>query len=145
LQYPENWQPVAGSQTAITIAPEGGVSQSSIAYGVMVDEFSPSNPNAPLNQQTQELIQGIREQNPDVRTVGNPQRITVNGVPGQSIDLMGNSPIESNGRAIAERNWLVTLPRQDGTLLYLVFIAPDKDFNKLRPSFEKMLRSLRMQ
>jgi Zn-dependent protease with chaperone function len=146
LQYPDNWQPVTGSQTAVTIAPEGGVSQNAIAYGVMVDEFSPSNPNAPSSQQMKELIQAIREQNPDVRTVGSPQRVTVNGVVGQSVDLLGNSPVNgSNGRGLPERDWLVSLPRPDGSLLYLVFIAPDRDFAKLRPSFEKMLRSLRLQ
>jgi hypothetical protein len=145
LQYPDNWQPVSGSQTSVTIAPQGGVSRKAIAYGVMVDEFAPSNPKAPLSQQTQELIKSIQQQNPDVRTVGSPQRITVNGVGGQSVDLMGNSPVEdSNGHSLPERDWLVTLPRPDGTLLYLVFIAPDRDFGKLRPAFEKMLRTVRL-
>ncbi len=146
LQYPDNWEPVNSSQAAVTIAPDGGISQNAIAYGVMLDIFSPSNPNATLNQQTRELIQAIREQNADLRAVGNPQRITVNGVPGQSLDLLGSSPIEgSNGRPLAERDWLVTVQRPDGSLLYLVFIAPDRDFSKLRPTFEAMLRSLRVQ
>jgi len=30
-------------------------------------------------------------------------------------------------------------------LLYLVFIAPDKDFSSMRPTFEKMLKSMRLQ
>jgi hypothetical protein len=30
-------------------------------------------------------------------------------------------------------------------LLYLVFIAPDRDFGSLRPTFEDMLRSLRLR
>jgi hypothetical protein len=146
MEYPNNWQPVSGSQTATTIAPDGGVSKNAIAYGVMVDEFAPSNPNASLSQQTQELIRAIREQNPEVRAAGSIQRITVNGAQGQSVELLGRSPVEgANGSPLPERDWLVTIARPNGSLLYLVFIAPDRDFAKLRPTFEQMLRSVRMQ
>ena len=34
----------------------------------------------------------------------------------------------------------MTFKRSDGTLLYLIFIAPDKDFTSLRPTFEQMLK-----
>jgi hypothetical protein len=37
------------------------------------------------------------------------------------------------------------LPRQDGSVLYLVFIAPERDFSQLRPAYENMLRSLHVQ
>ena len=47
--------------------------------------------------------------------------------------------------AVRERDWLVTLKRRDGSLVYMVFIAPDRDFGSLRPSFEQMLRSLRLR
>jgi hypothetical protein len=29
--------------------------------------------------------------------------------------------------------------------VYLVFIAPDRDFTRLRPTFEQMLRSFRLK
>ena len=44
-----------------------------------------------------------------------------------------------------ERDWLVAFMRQDGSLLYVVSIAPDKDFEALRPTFEQMLKSLRLR
>jgi beta-barrel assembly-enhancing protease len=59
--------------------------------------------------------------------------------------LLGGSPIQQNGRALQERDWLVTVGQHDGSLLYLVFIAPDRDFGSLRPTFEDMLRSLRLR
>ena len=43
-----------------------------------------------------------------------------------------------------ERDWLVTMKRGDGNLLYMVFISPDKDFGKLRPTFEQVLKSLKL-
>jgi len=39
----------------------------------------------------------------------------------------------------------VSIQRRDGTLVYLVFIAPEKDFDQLRPTFEQMLRTLRVK
>jgi hypothetical protein len=62
------------------------------------------------------------------------------------VDLVGNSPLrDQSGRASQERDWLVALMRKDGTLLYIVSIAPDKDFEALRPTFEQMLKSLKLR
>jgi hypothetical protein len=61
------------------------------------------------------------------------------------VDLIGVSPLRENGRLAQERDWLVTTKRPDGSLLYLVFISPDKDFNSLRPTFEQMLRTLKVR
>src|SRR6266513_977990 len=71
---------------------------------------------------------------------------TFEWVGGKSVDLIGTSPLQDqSGRAVQERDWLVTLKRRDGSLVYMVFIAPDRDFRSLRPSFEQMLRSLRLR
>jgi hypothetical protein len=47
--------------------------------------------------------------------------------------------------ANAEHDWLVALPQSDGSLRYVVFVAPEADFNKLRPTFEQVLRTLKLQ
>ena len=49
-----------------------------------------------------------------------------------------------NGQPEPERDWLVTLPNPQGGILYLIFVAPQSDFNRLRPTFEKMLNSMRL-
>jgi len=87
----------------------------------------------------------LRQSNPDLRLIGHDENIRVNGLPGKSVDLIGKSPIQQSGRTLEERDWLVTVRQHDGSLLYLVFIAPDRDFGSLRPSFEDMLRSLRLR
>jgi hypothetical protein len=62
------------------------------------------------------------------------------------VDLVGTSPLKNqSGQASQERDWLVAFMRQDGTVLYVVSIAPDKDFESLRPTFEQMLKSLRLR
>jgi hypothetical protein len=92
------------------------------------------------------LINSLRQSNSDLRVVGHDENIRINGVAGKSVDLISTSPIEGQaGRSVQERDWLVTLRRSDGSLLYLVFIAPDQDFNSLRPTYEQMLKTLRLR
>ncbi len=43
-----------------------------------------------------------------------------------------------------ERDWIVALPEQGGTLRYVIFVAPDADFPALRPIYERMLRTLKL-
>ena len=63
-----------------------------------------------------------------------------------AVDLTGKSPItDKNGQQLRERDWLVTLPREDGSVMYLLFISPDRDFSRLRPTFEHMLRTVHMK
>ena len=73
------------------------------------------------------------------------QTIRVNGVQGKSIEFRGPSPIQSGGRPVAERDWMVGVPNSQGVLVYTIFIAPENDFSQLRPTFEKMLRSFHVR
>ena len=113
----------------------------------MVGGYQPQNAGGdPLGNGTQQLISLLAQDNPGMKATGQPQDIRVNGVAGKSVDLLSNSPLTgSDGRPLRERDWVVTLQRSDGTLLFLVFIAPEKDFDQLQHSaFEPMLRSLKL-
>jgi beta-barrel assembly-enhancing protease len=77
--------------------------------------------------------------------VGRDEDIRVNGVPARSADLVGVSPVaDSSGKEQRERDWLVSMRMSNGSLVYLVFIAPQNDYNNLRPTFEQMLRTFRL-
>ncbi|HLK34202.1 MAG TPA: M48 family metalloprotease [Terriglobales bacterium] len=144
ISYPDNWQ-VRGDQTsAATIAPGAGVTRGAVAYGVIVSGYQPENSGS-LDQGTHQLLTSLRASNPNLRQIGNDQDIRVNGIAGKSVDLIGVSPIQQGGRALPERDWLVTLQRGDGSLMYLVFLAPEGDFSRLRPTFEQMLKTLRLK
>ncbi len=146
ISYPENWQLYGDQNSAVTIAPQGGVIQNAVAYGFMVNTYQPEDTNASLDQSTHDLLSSLRQANPDVRQIGQDENIRINGVAGKSVDLIGTSPLkDQNGRPNQERDWLVTVKRRDGTLLYVVAIAPDKDFESLRPTFEQMLKSMQMR
>jgi hypothetical protein len=143
ISYPENWQ-AGQDQSSGAIAPPAAVAQGAVAYGVVIGGGQDQNANS-LDQATQDLVQSLQQSNPGLQASGNPQPINVNGMQGRSVTLKGNSPIEKRGKPEPERDWLVTVPRSEGGLIYLVFIAPENDFSKLRSTYEKTLNSLQVK
>ncbi len=142
ISYPDNWKPVA-NQNSVTIAPQQAVAQNGIAYGAII---SAANVDASqLDQATDQLVQQLQKDNAGMKVYSSPSSIQVNGQQGRSVYLSGTSPIQQNGQAVPERDWLVTLPGPKGELVYLVFVAPEHDFNQLRPTYQKMLDSFQMQ
>jgi Zn-dependent protease with chaperone function len=141
ISYPNNWQLYQDqSGNGATIAPPAGVSEGAVAYGAVINIATPTTSS--LDQATQDLISALERSNPGLRASGTPQPVRVNGIEGRSVDLAGPSPIEQDGKPVPEHDWLVVLPRSEGGMLYTVFIAPERDFSELRPTYENMLRSL---
>lgn len=143
ISYPSNWATASG-QTSLTIAPKAGVGQNAIAYGVVSSTVQDPNANS-LDQAAQDLIQNLQQSNPGMRQNGSLHSTSVNGLQGRELDLSSTSPIQQNGSPLPERDRLVLLPMTNGNYLYLIFIAPERDFGALEPTFEKMLESLRLQ
>lgn len=141
ISYPDNWK-TGGDQNSIVIAPPEGVGQGGIAYGVMIGKAQGAGSS--LDDATQQLVQQLVQQNPGMQVSGSPAAVNVGGTQGRQIYLKGTSPVQEKGQAVAERDWLVTVPDPQGGLTYLVFVSPDKDFNQLKPTFEKMLSSLHL-
>jgi beta-barrel assembly-enhancing protease len=141
IAYPDNWQAASG-QNGITIAPPAGAAQGAVAYGVVIGTAQDQNASN-LDQATRDLVQNL-QQNSQVQPVGEVSRASVNGMEGRSVELRGQSPVQRSGQPVAERDWLITLPHPQGGILYLIFVSPEPDFSHLRPTFEKMLNSVRV-
>ena len=125
------------------IGPAGASSQDGISYGLMISSTQGGN-SLSLDQGTQQLIQSLQQQNQGMQVSGDVKPIEVNGVQGRSAILTGTSPLQLNGKPLPERDWLITLPRSDGNLMYLVFVSPERDFSQLNPTYQKILDSLQM-
>jgi Zn-dependent protease with chaperone function len=142
IQHPSNWQARQQQGGGIVITPEAGVSQNGIAYGTMINSFQSRNAGT-LSDGVLELYSGLVQHNPGLRVIGS-HSITVNGVQAKSVDLMGKSPLGTSSQPMQEHDWLVVLPYRQNSVIYLVFISPERDFSRLRPTFEQMLRSFRL-
>ena len=60
------------------------------------------------------------------------------------MNLQSISPFSGpTGQPQKERDWLVTIPQRDGSVIFMVFVAPHSDFDRFQPTYELMLRSLR--
>lgn len=147
VTYPDNWEVFGDADSVVTIAPRAGISENAVAYGAIVNLYQPERGSgATLDAATRQLVDSLRQADPDLRVVGNDEDIRVNGVRGKSVELIGPSPLrDANGRPLGERDWLVTLRRSDGSLLYVIFISPERDFKQFLPTFNQMLRNFRVR
>jgi beta-barrel assembly-enhancing protease len=142
MYYPDNWK-AGGDQNSTMFVPPSGAAQTGISYGVIVGN-QPGGGGS-LDDATQKLAQGMAQENPGMTISGQMKPIEINGTQGRSLELSGKSPLTQNGQPLPERDWLVTVPRPQGGLAYLVFVSPERDFNQLHATYQKMLESLQLQ
>lgn len=161
IDHPESWQ-VRGQGDAMTITPRDGLvddgqGNRAMATGVIVNVFEPNwdryqqqlqGPRGQgarqesatrLDQSTDQLVQELRLSNRNMRVIRYREVITVDGDRGLSTYLSNDSPL--GGR---ETDWLITVEHQDG-LLFIVFTAPERDFQGYEGTFHEMLRSVRIK
>jgi len=148
IQHPENWPVNLPQQKGqfVTIAPQAGITNSGVGYGVLLNGAAgPQGQRATIDQMTAELIGQIKQNN-ELEQLGNPQRLIVGGVEGRSTFLRSSSPIpNANGQSQPERDWLVTVQRQDGSMIYMIFVSTQADFSRLQPTFEAMVKSIQFR
>jgi beta-barrel assembly-enhancing protease len=142
IYYPDNWK-VAGDSSMTIIGPPSAQAQNGIAYGAIIG--NQAGGGGSLDDATQKLAQGMAQENPGMKISGEMKPLDVNGTQGRSLELSGKSPLLLNGEPLPERDWLVTFPRPQGGLAYVVFVSPERDFNQLHPTYQKMLDSLQLQ
>jgi hypothetical protein len=147
INRPDNWPVTLPKQQGqfVTIAPQAGITDSGVGYGVLLNGAPAPGQRMSLDQMTGQLIQQIQQSN-QLEQVTKSQPITVGGLDGRATLLRSPSPFpDANGAAQQERDLLITVSLNDGSLIYMIFVAPESDFNRLRPTFEAMLRSVQFK
>jgi Zn-dependent protease with chaperone function len=144
ISHPANWRAYENEDSTVTIAPEAGVAQGTIAFGVVIAPIRDRNSSS-LEQATEDLIHSLRRSNPGLSKRDSAAHIMVGEQRALSIELTGISPIQRSGQPDQERDWLVTIERPTGGAIYLLFVAPEVGFAQLRPTYEKMLRTLQVR
>jgi Zn-dependent protease with chaperone function len=141
LAVPDNWRELQG-QNSVTFAPEGGYGghqgQNVFTHGIQVGMEQTNARN--LRQATQQLMQGLAQSNPSIQQAGNFQNITMAGRPGLATVLNNHSDVTHQPERIA----LYTTQLQDGSLFFVVGVAPTREFNAYRNIFNRSVQSLQL-
>ncbi len=145
LAHPDNWQVTMPRQQRdfVTIAPPAGVTQAGVGYGVLISSAAPpKGQRMSIDDITTALVAEMQQQN-NLKPTGGMQSISIAGVQGRSVALQSTSPFASaSGQPQVENDWLVTVPQRDGSIIYFIFVAPQAEFDRFRPAFESMLKSV---
>ncbi|MBI4459143.1 MAG: hypothetical protein HY648_03665 [Acidobacteria bacterium] len=154
IEHPQSWQ-VSRDGDAVTIAPSSGRKSErggamSLVTGVIMELTRPPDSSyiqgltsrelsvGTLEEETDRIFADLRQSNPNMRASGSRQEITVDGQRALRMRLTNDSP--AGGR---ESDWLVTMKHPQG-ILYMVFVAPEREFHSYEGVFQQMLNSVRL-
>lgn len=139
VSIPNNWREIEG-QGSITFAPEGGYGsvsgQSVFTHGVQAGVMQSGDRN--LQQATNELVAGFARSNPQLARAGNATRGTIDGRPALRT-LLANVSEATGGR---ERIVLYTSQMRDGSLFYLIGVAPESEFGTYQSVINRVAGSV---
>lgn len=143
LSVPSNWQQIDAGNT-VMYAPEGGVGRgangaSAFTHGIEIGVTRAQGNN--LQQQTEALIQGFARTNPQLRRRGGYSRTSMGGRQGLSTTLTNVS--EATGEAEAVN--VSTVPLRDGSVLYMIGVAPVSEADTYLNTFGRIRQTIRIQ
>lgn len=145
MKYPDNWKKY-GEEGNLAFAPDGGVGNDSsghgaLAYGLTVGTQKLQDPNATnaLDSATQQLLDGLKQSNPNMKVTRQSSRVRLNNQPALSTYLSNDSPIGGQ-----ETDWIITVVRPEG-LVYFVCTAPTAEFQDYDKAFGNILDSVRFK
>lgn len=141
VAVPSNWRELRGSNS-VTFAPEGGYGeiqgQSVFTHGLQVGVEQSNARN--LRTATNQLVRALAQSNPRLRQTGGYSNVRVGGRPGLSTVLTNVSDVTRQQERIA----LYTTELNDGSLFFVVGVAPAREFNSYRRIFNRSVQSLQL-
>jgi Zn-dependent protease with chaperone function len=141
IAVPSNWRELQGNNS-VTFAPEGGYGefqgQNVFTHGLQVGMEATNQRN--LRSATQELLQGLAQSNPQLRQSGGYTNVTFAGRPGLATMLTNVSDVTREQERIA----LYTTQMNDGSVFFVVGVAPSREFNAYRQIFNRSVQSLQL-
>jgi hypothetical protein len=139
VSVPNNWREMPGNNS-VTFAPEGGygaVNQQSVfTHGAEMGVARNESHN--LQTATDELVRSLSQSNPRMRRDSGYERGNIGGRQGMRTVMTNQN--DATGRA--ERVALYTTFLDDGTLFYMIGVAPDNEFGTYDQVFNRIAGSL---
>jgi Zn-dependent protease with chaperone function len=143
FRYPDNWRQSGQGNAAIMAAPDGGIINGALAYGMMIAVFESDyhgQGRISLEEATDQLLNDLQRSNPNMRIARSHERIRVGGRQAYLTEASNQSP--AGGR---ETDWIITTFSPDGDLYYFVGVAPQNEFSKYSRAFEDIIDSVKFK
>ena len=142
LQVPANWGRVEGN-SSVTFAPEGAHYRTQngatgFTHGLQIGVIPGESHSH--QEATEELIEGLQQSNPQIRRQSNSYvRENIGGRQALSTTLRNVSVTGD-----AELVTVSTVPLRDGSLLYLIAVAPQGEANNYSGAFRRVKQSVQL-
>ncbi len=154
ISYPANWHVHQQGATGVLFAPEGGTAQAGgrteIIYGAIINHYESFGNDVKgrrptylgsvtMEDATDDLIAEIKKAEPYLKAIGRSKR-SLNLRSGRALfaSLHGVNP----RTRVKERVTVVTHQLDDNHLIYLLFVAPERDAKIYSGTFNAMVNSL---
>ena len=141
ISVPANWGQVSGGNT-VMFAPRGGYlqaenGQSAFTHGI---EVGVTQANGNLQQQTEQLLQSFARSNPQLRRQSGYARTDVGGRQGLTTTLSNVSEVTGEREAVN----VSTVQLRDGSVLFLVGVAPTDEARTYLNTFSRIRQNLEL-
>jgi Peptidase family M48 len=142
ISVPGNWRQI-GSGNTVTYAPDGAFVQtqdghSAFTHGIEVGVTQGNGGS--LQQSTDQLLQSFARTNPDLRRQGGYSRTTIGGRQGLTTTLSNVSEVSGQTEAVN----LSTVQLQDGSVLFMIGVAPQEEARTYLDTFSRVRQSLQL-
>jgi Zn-dependent protease with chaperone function len=143
LSVPGNWEQIGGGSGTVTYAPRGGYYRdengaSTFTHGIEVGVAR--GDGGGLQQQTEQLLQGFAQNNPNLRRQAGYSRTSIGGRQGITTTLSNVSDVTGEREAVN----VSTVQLQDGSMLFLIGVAPADESRTYLNTFGRVRESIRL-
>jgi hypothetical protein len=141
VSVPDNWDEIDTGE-GVTYAPEGGFfddgGRTAFTHGMEIGVAQGGTGN--LQRDTQELVQTFARSNPELRNAGGTRRETIGGRQGLTTPLSNVSEVTGGREYVA----LSTTQLRDGSILYMIGVAPQQESGAYENAFRRVRQSMRI-
>jgi beta-barrel assembly-enhancing protease len=137
LSVPDNWRELSANDS-VWFAPEGAYSQDTFTHGVNVGIARPRSND--LQRATEEFVSGFAQQSRNMRQQSGYVSGDIAGREALGITLSNIN--EATGRT--EVVTIYTTMMRNGSMFYMVTVAPQDDYQNYQQVFHNVLRSIQL-
>jgi len=143
VSVPANWDEVENGNGGVTYAPDGAFFEgnnggTTFTHGVQIGVAQGGSGN--LQRDTQQLLNNFARSNPDLQNAGNARRESIGGRTGLT------TPLSNVSEVTGEREYITlsTTQLRDGSLLYIIGVAPQPQANQYESAFRRIRQSVQI-